>query len=50
MKNFLVLLNIVTKLKEYAFKLVLYILTKVSLNRSTISYSCHRTDRAKIKP
>jgi len=49
MKNFLVLLDIVTKLIEYAFKIVIYILFKFGSNRSTVSYGCHRTDRSKIK-
>jgi len=29
--------------------LVLYTLTKVGSNRTPISHSCHRTDRAQIK-
>jgi len=30
----------INNLLEYAFGLILYILTKFGLNRSTISYSC----------
>jgi len=49
MEIFFILLDIITKLIEYAFKFVLYILFKVGSSQTSISYSCHSTDREKLK-
>lgn len=49
MKNFFVVWDILTKLTEFAFGMVQYILNKFGWNRTAISYSRHTNNQSKIE-